>query len=422
MLRLSSAVLFLFTTLALPACVFNHPEPAAGPIPRDVIVVVGEGEVLGKPDVARLQLGVEARARDAATAVSAINEKSARMIEVLKQMGVRPEDLQTRDFNIHSEQMEGEPMPLEEPAVVTIEARVLGAQPQLWQVDGRYRAIVVPTGGREVFEWAPVLTLPLGSGDHDLRARIASHEGVDLIRATPRRSSDADYVSVLSELGLKVSAAEAPVTRSDALASLSSGVFLELAGRFQRRIEGDQAPRPLTGVACAGLDPLGAVAPAPPLVERFDRARRALRAERGSHPYSFGTPPLVAENALCPARRAMWRADVPPGQRNNVAIRLASAFRLAGYNPNQSLALLRQWGARQVRPLPAQEIEAVVHSAYVRPYAYGYGCRDAVIRAFCPYAGRFEDCAARPTRPRRSERNDQSAADTSPLARCGYDP
>jgi hypothetical protein len=183
-----------------------------------------------------------------------------------------------------------------------------------------------------------------------------------------------------------------------------------------------RAPRPLAGVACAGLDPLGAVAPAPPLVERFERARRALRAERGSHPYSFGTPPLVADNALCPARRAMWRADVPPGQRNNVAIRLASAFRLAGYNPSQSLALLRQWGARQARPLPAQEIEAVVHSAYVRPYAYGYGCRDPVIRAFCPYAGRFEDCAARPTRPRRSERNDESTADTSPLARCGYDP
>lgn len=134
---------------------------------------------------------------------------------------------------------------LDEPAVVSIEARVLGAQPQLWQVDGRYRAIVIPTGGREVFEWAPVLTLPLGSGDHDLRARIASHEGVDLIRATPRRSSDRDYVSVLSELGLHVSAAEALVTRSDALASLSSGVFLELAGRFQRRIEGDQVQRPV---------------------------------------------------------------------------------------------------------------------------------------------------------------------------------
>jgi hypothetical protein len=134
---------------------------------------------------------------------------------------------------------------LDQPSVVTIEARVLGEHPQLWSVDRLYRAIVVPTGGREVFEWAPVLTLPLGSGDHELRARVASHTGVDLLRATPRRSSDADYVSVLSELGLHVSAAEALVTRGDALGSLSSGVFRELAGRFQRKIEGAPAQPPV---------------------------------------------------------------------------------------------------------------------------------------------------------------------------------
>lgn len=132
---------------------------------------------------------------------------------------------------------------LEDPAVVTIEARILGVQPQLWSIDGRYRATVMPTGGRDVFEWVPVLTVPLGSGEHELRARIACQSGVDVLRATPRRSSDADYVSVLSELGLHVSAAEALVTRADALESLSSGVFLELASRFQRRIEGDVTPR-----------------------------------------------------------------------------------------------------------------------------------------------------------------------------------
>ncbi len=132
---------------------------------------------------------------------------------------------------------------LEDPAVVTIEARILGEQPQLWSIDGRYRAIVSPTGGRDVFDWEPVLTVPLGSGEHELRARIARHTGVDVLRATPRRSNDADYVSVLSELGLHVSASEALVPRSDALESLSSGVFLDLASRFQRRIEGDATRR-----------------------------------------------------------------------------------------------------------------------------------------------------------------------------------
>jgi hypothetical protein len=98
----------------------------------------------------------------------------------------------------------------------------------------------------------------------------------------------------------------------------------------------------------------------------------------------------------------MWHADVSPGQRNNAAIRLASAFRLAGYEPNQSLALLREWAARQTHPLPTEEIENVVHSAYVRPYAYSYGCQDPVIRAFCAYAGHPEDCPNHPARHPRS--------------------
>jgi hypothetical protein len=134
---------------------------------------------------------------------------------------------------------------LEDPAVVTIEARVLGESPQLWSVDGRYRAIVLPTGGREVFGWVPVLALPLGTGEHELRARIARHAGVDLLRVTPHRSSDADYLSVLRELGMHVSAADSFVTHSDAIGSLSSSVFIELAARFQQRIEGDPTERPI---------------------------------------------------------------------------------------------------------------------------------------------------------------------------------
>ncbi|HEY8155906.1 MAG TPA: hypothetical protein VII72_17380 [Myxococcota bacterium] len=134
---------------------------------------------------------------------------------------------------------------LEDPAVVTIEARVLGDSPQLWSIDGRYRAMVLPTGGPDVFTWTPVLTVPLGAGDHELRARIAHHAGVDLLRFTPRRSSDADYLSVLRELGLHASAADSFVTHSDAIDSLSSPVFFELAARFRQRIEGDPTERPI---------------------------------------------------------------------------------------------------------------------------------------------------------------------------------
>jgi hypothetical protein len=165
-----------------------------------------------------------------------------------------------------------------------------------------------------------------------------------------------------------------------------------------------RTPRPLTRVTSAGLDPLEPVAAAPALVERFERARRALRRERGAHPSRSGAPPAAVEEALCGARRAMWRVDLSPGSRNNVAIRLASAFRLAGYTRAQSLELLRDWVERQTQPLPADEIERVAHSAYARSYAYTYGCHDQVIRGFCPYAGHLHDCVDYRTRHPRSER------------------
>jgi hypothetical protein len=132
---------------------------------------------------------------------------------------------------------------LDAPAVVTLDARILGDSPQLWSVAGRYRASVTPSGGKTIFTWEHVLTLPLGAGDHELRARIPRHAGVDRLRATSRRSRDVDYLAVLRELGMNVSAAETHVTHSDALTNLSSGVFLELANGFQQRIEGDPSER-----------------------------------------------------------------------------------------------------------------------------------------------------------------------------------
>jgi hypothetical protein len=156
-----------------------------------------------------------------------------------------------------------------------------------------------------------------------------------------------------------------------------------------------RTPRPLVGVATAGLEPIGTVEPVAAFVDHFRRARRAVQRERAPHPYQTGTPPDRAEDALCSARRAMWRDDVAPGARNNVAIRLASAFRMAGFGQADALGLLRGWAARQSRPLPAAELAAVVASAYARPYPYPYGCHDEVIRGFCPYVGRLGECVDR---------------------------
>lgn len=153
-----------------------------------------------------------------------------------------------------------------------------------------------------------------------------------------------------------------------------------------------RVPRPLSRANAAGLLPTSHVAPAPALVELFQRGRRALRRERGAHPYRLGTAPAHPEEALCAARREMWQSGVAPGNRNNVAIRLASAFRLAGYRRQQTQELLLSWNQRQRIALPERELRSVVQSAYARPYPYNYGCHDEVIRSFCPYAGRLGDC------------------------------
>src|SRR5688572_18790254 len=98
--------LALVTVLLLPACVRTELGPGSPMVPQDAIVVTGQGEAFGKPDIVNLQLGVEARARDPKAAIEAANSNMARLIEALKATGVKPEDMQTRDFNIHSEQLD----------------------------------------------------------------------------------------------------------------------------------------------------------------------------------------------------------------------------------------------------------------------------------------------------------------------------
>ena len=220
--------------------------------------------------------------------------------------------------------------------------------------------------------------------------RILSHLRLEILTALP----DAARPLFDLAIGDKVRLLRLPNTRH-----AGSGLFKiplaadELLAADVESIRAlARAPRPLTRVAAGGLVPLEPVAPAPALVERFERARRAVRRARTPHPYRQAAPPAAAEAALCAARRAIWQADVAPGGRNNAAIRLASAFRLAGYDRDETAALLREWAARQRRPLPAGELSAVVASAYARPYPYTYGCHDEVIRAACPFADRLGDC------------------------------
>jgi hypothetical protein len=134
---------------------------------------------------------------------------------------------------------------LEEPRVVSLEALTHGVLPQIWSVDGRYRVTLHPESAPGGFSWNHVLTVPLASGQHSLRALVSRGSGVDAIRVIPRRASDADYIRALEGLGFRGGAPEERVPRSVAYDALSSPGFRELAGGFRLRLEGVPAGRPL---------------------------------------------------------------------------------------------------------------------------------------------------------------------------------
>lgn len=153
-----------------------------------------------------------------------------------------------------------------------------------------------------------------------------------------------------------------------------------------------QTPRPLTRTSYAGLLPRQPVRSVPAAVQLMRRARQRARRHR-PHPYRFPAPPPSLEESLCPARQAMLAGDVPVGLRNNVAIRLASALRRAGYDHDLTRQLLLDWNRRLSQPLPEREVLSVIRSAFARPFPYNYGCHDEVIRQFCPYRDHLLDCA-----------------------------
>jgi uncharacterized protein YggE len=95
--------------LSLSGCVTNH--VATSPELTDAVVVVGEGQAAGRPDIAKIELGVEAHAADAKTAVDTVNRKVAVLIEALEAHGVAAGDMQTSSFDINSEVYGPEPPP-----------------------------------------------------------------------------------------------------------------------------------------------------------------------------------------------------------------------------------------------------------------------------------------------------------------------
>lgn len=108
--------LVLGAACAPPATVVTAPAPSL-PAPIRGITVEGTGEASGQPDIARVSVGVEARAPNAEAAIGEVNSRMAQVLGALKKMGIPNADLRTTNVTLHYERFpEPPPRPVEEAA------------------------------------------------------------------------------------------------------------------------------------------------------------------------------------------------------------------------------------------------------------------------------------------------------------------
>ena len=85
---------------ALAACQAAPPDPRGVESGETLLTVSASGRSEARPDEARLQLGVQSVAPSAGEAGRANREKMARVTAALTRLGVRPDDLQTRNLSL----------------------------------------------------------------------------------------------------------------------------------------------------------------------------------------------------------------------------------------------------------------------------------------------------------------------------------
>jgi hypothetical protein len=81
------------------------------------ITVVGRGEAMGKPDIARTSLGVEASASTVEEAMNQANAQMTAIMDAVKKLGIADKDIRTANFSIQVERpfQPPQPMPMPEP-------------------------------------------------------------------------------------------------------------------------------------------------------------------------------------------------------------------------------------------------------------------------------------------------------------------
>ena len=151
--------------------------------------------------------------------------------------------------------------------------------------------------------------------------------------------------------------------------------------------------RPMTLTDETGFLSTADVIENPAAGQLFQHIRRQLKKlARKPFAYRFRRPADLAQLTFpCAGLQTIWECHIEPGYRNNCAIRLASELRLLGLNEDEANDKLFEWNDRNDIELPADELRNVVRSAYQHRFPYRYGCRDDILRRFCPLPA-YESC------------------------------
>lgn len=140
--------------------------------------------------------------------------------------------------------------------VYSVIARVHGPARQLWSIGDGPPLPVHPdhadprtAGGEDGqgFVWTEIATRSLPGGELALRARVPEGSGIDAVRVLRRRSTDQDYLDVLTGAGLAEGPAAAPVSDAAAQSNLGSTLVRGAAAGFLGRL-GPPAGWPLGDV------------------------------------------------------------------------------------------------------------------------------------------------------------------------------
>lgn len=151
------SVAFAATVLGSTACTTNTVvKSVAAPagVPAAGVTVNGVGKVSGKPDIARGNIGFEARAATAEAAITEVNRRMAEVISAVKQAGVAEKDIRTDAISLNFERTPEPPQPL------ALAPSAAAANPGAVAAAGPRSVAGKPLGG--VAPAAPPSALPLG--------------------------------------------------------------------------------------------------------------------------------------------------------------------------------------------------------------------------------------------------------------------